>query len=301
MIHLDHNHAASLPAHANSPNLILANSPHADQSAASPWSSPSRDPRPFYPDSQEHAPPDSSEQPAQDEPQGSPSLPHSAGPGAPTDSQNPLSLSEPSPRSTADARSPPPDSNSSLTPPPDAATPNPATEAPSQPPEDTTDNAGMAEHSGAQGSEEVDKASRQSTPLSELSSAPETAPDDENTGGDAQSNSKDPGADAGDVGTSSSSQQASSSNAGSHHQQNASTRSTASGGEQSASTGGQAPKQGSDGTLSRQHSQASSLSPTHSKAPSLDPKVVSILELNSLLLRYVALQLAGNLDAQCSF
>lgn len=122
MIPLDHNHSSA----------VLASSPHADRHAALPWSSPPRDPRPSYPDSQEHAPAECSEQPVDaDEAQEPPSLSPSA---APADAQQHTPLPEPSPRGTADARSPPPDSNSSLTPPPEAATPKPAAEAPSQPP-----------------------------------------------------------------------------------------------------------------------------------------------------------------------
>ncbi|KAI9063479.1 hypothetical protein FKP32DRAFT_1603650 [Trametes sanguinea] len=348
MIHLDHNHSSSIPAHANSPTLSVLppNAPHApssdQQHAILPWTSPSRDQsqRAFYPDSQEQqfpnpqdasVPPPDSQQLADKAQQDPPPAPPAVDPLPPpsTNAEAP-SHSEPSPNSPADARSPPADSTSSLTPPPDAATPNPATEAPDDPPGKTapapSDSAAMPDNAPPpsqqqqqQTADDVEKASRQSTPLSELSSAPETAPDDENTaadgsstkgtdggaketnGGEGNGVSKDglsAGADR-DGAAVASSQQSSSAEAGSLPQQNTSTGAVAGqqahpGGDQGASVGGLAPHKSHhqamgqsampDGTPSRQHSQ-SSLSPTHSKAPSHDPKVVSILELNSLLLR----------------
>ena len=72
-------------------------------------------------------------------------------------------------------------------------------DAPEDPPGQVPTDDGGAENkdkSADQAANEVERASRQSTPLSELSSAPETAPDDENGAADGSSNATD-----GDVGS----------------------------------------------------------------------------------------------------
>ncbi|KAI0773731.1 hypothetical protein C8Q74DRAFT_1368292 [Fomes fomentarius] len=184
MIHLDHNHSSiSGPANPQ----ILPNSPHSDQHPIlQQWSSPARDTRPFYHDSQEQFLPNSpNSQPQSDNSSSAPSAPSLPPPSQPPDAENP-SLHQPTSSSPTSARSPPADSSSSLSPPPDATTPNHPMDAPDDPPGQaaTTDNGGVEseEKTGKQAADELDSASRQSTPLSELSSAPETAPDDDDNG-----------------------------------------------------------------------------------------------------------------------
>lgn len=184
MIHLDHNHSSiSGPANPQ----ILPNSPHSDQHPIlQQWSPPARDTRPFYHDSQEQFLPNSpNSQPHSDNSSSAPSAPSLSAPSQLAHPENP-SLHEPTLSSPTSARSPPADSSSSLSPPPDATTPNHAMDAPDDPPGQaaTTDNGGAEseEKTGKQAADELDRASRQSTPLSELSSAPETAPDDDDNG-----------------------------------------------------------------------------------------------------------------------
>ncbi|KAI0751210.1 hypothetical protein C8Q80DRAFT_1268487 [Daedaleopsis nitida] len=176
MIHLDHNHSPSITGPSKPQNLVLSNSPHPDH--LQHWSSPARDARSFYQDTQDQFLSDSSKSPAHPD---SSSDPGSATlPPATSGDAEDSSLPEPSPNSPADAPSPPADSTSSLTPPPDVATPNHAPDAPDDPPgKAATDNGGVEnEERAEQAEDQVERASRQSTPLSELSSAPETAPDE---------------------------------------------------------------------------------------------------------------------------
>ncbi|KAI0722019.1 hypothetical protein C8T65DRAFT_172759 [Cerioporus squamosus] len=288
MIHLDH----SIPGPANSQNHILPNSPH--------WSSPGRDGRPFYHDSQEQFLSDSSKTPAQpDNPPAEPVSPESSVPAAngtvtPAEAEQP-SLPAPSPSTPAEARSPPPDSTSSLTPPPDAASPNHTMDAPEALPEPqvSTDDSGVEnqEKSGDQVANEVEGASRQSTPLSELSSAPETAPDDENGAADGPSNATEGDGGSKDVSEGQANVSTSTREPQPQNAPNSSPNRTptvlARRPSENFVDGSVAPKM-------EQHTQSpmpdglSSHAPNPSaptKASSPDPKVVSILELNSLLLR----------------
>ncbi|RDX52942.1 hypothetical protein OH76DRAFT_1343952 [Lentinus brumalis] len=260
MIHLDHNHT-SIPGPADSQNHILPNSPH--------WSSPGRDGRPFYQESQEQFLSDSSKTPAQpDNPTAErvssdtqSSVPAANGAMTPAEAEE-SSLHAPSTSSPDEARSPPPDSTSSLTPPPDAASPNHTMDAPAAPPEQVpTDDGGVQnqERSSDQAANEVERASRQSTPLSDLSSAPETAPDDENGAADGPTNATE-----GDGGSTDAAE----------GQTNGAIRPRSSLEQQT-----QSPMP--DGLSSSHTSHPSA--PTKASPP--DPKVVSILELNSLLLR----------------
>lgn len=321
MIHLNHNHSSSIPGPANPQNLILSGSPHADQHRILPWGSPSREARPFYSDSQDqHVAPDPSKQPAPssslqpDKPSdSSPSAATSQAPpsATPSDTQDP-SLPQPSPATPAGGPSPPADSSSSLTPPPDATTPHHAMDAPDDPPgqttattngdPDTTEKPGEHQQLPAAGAstgsaaDDTDKASRQSTPLSELSSAPETAPDDEAPGsakesGDGGADGRH-GADASSSGGGSASQQKGSSDpvaapsvaakdSPARPQNASSALADAAAGVQLASAVGAHIK------TEPLRNSASPAQGTPGKALVLDPKVVTILELNALLLRCV--------------
>lgn len=193
MLHLDQNHSSLSPPHSKS-NLILSGSPRPDQHAllASSWSPPnSRDEHSFYP------PPSDQQQSDNTHPQSGTDVPAVT---EPTDVQlpdHPSSLGPPSPGHAQDTKpSDPPASaspteatepTSPLTPPPDNTSPAfPSTELPEGEPTTTTtaDTEGGSE-AKVEGNTEVDKASRASTPLSELSSAPdaEDPPDDETKAG----------------------------------------------------------------------------------------------------------------------
>ncbi|KAL6306816.1 hypothetical protein BKA93DRAFT_823990 [Sparassis latifolia] len=190
MIHLDRNHPSPI-AHHPKGNLILADSNHADQHPILSWSAPARDDRAFYQDHQDQFLKDISSKPAiqTENPaivKDAPSIPSSAlGPVTPGDAEDPK-LPGPSPSSPADAPSPIADSSSSLSPPPETATPAPADPDPvdGPAPEMTAEGADErpVETQGESSGEvdnEVDRASRQSTPLSELSSAPDLDEDSE--------------------------------------------------------------------------------------------------------------------------
>ncbi|CCM03978.1 uncharacterized protein FIBRA_06134 [Fibroporia radiculosa] len=176
MIHLDRGHSSAI-AHPKS-NLIL---PDADQHSLSSWSAPTRNtPLQLY---QEHpdpyplpglesprpsAPPDA---PPADPPSKQPAA---RGPITPADAEDPK-LPEPSPASPPPT-SPAADSSSSLSPPPDTATPSapPEPEAKDGPPaEPAPQGSERNPDDKGEAAEDVDRASRQSTPLSELSSAPD--------------------------------------------------------------------------------------------------------------------------------
>ncbi|THH27712.1 hypothetical protein EUX98_g6474 [Antrodiella citrinella] len=182
MIHLDRNHTSP---HATS-NLILDNPPPSDQHSALSWSGPSRDDRPFYqepehqslpptlPDIPNDAATPLAPAPSQPSPQQDPT--HSAISTTTLDdsSSNDAAVAsdskDPDPAYSSPGHvpttSPALKSSSSLTPPPDANSPtSPA--VPSVPP----DTSPEANPDGD--IDEIEKASRASTPLSELSSAPE--------------------------------------------------------------------------------------------------------------------------------
>ena len=321
MIHLDHNHSPSIPGPTKPQNLILSNSPRSDQHRVVSWSTPTRDARPFYQDPQEVSltdpskpPPSLSDNSSSDPPPSSST--HSLPPGnLPTPAPENPSLPDPSTSSPNDSRSPPADTSSSLSPPPDAATPSNAMDPPDDPPGQPpkTDGTGDADKptDQQQAADEVDRASRQSTPLSELSSAPETAPDDEADNGDAADNldtakAKSGGevqnSPSGVVKVSSSSSAVSTSTKGGmpgSQSQNLSLSPNKALGDDSLAASGDQNTISPDGTmapnmaLGHQSGQSSlpdatssSQTSVSSKAPSLDPKVISILELNSLLLRF---------------
>ncbi|OBZ71872.1 hypothetical protein A0H81_08085 [Grifola frondosa] len=137
MIHLDRNHSSTIARHSKPANLILSNPPHPDQHQILSWASPTRDARPYYQESQEQFLTDTpSKLSVQSDIAPIPDLssqPSSLGPITPGDAEDPK-LPEPSPSSPADPRSPPADSSSSLTPPPDASTSPVAAENADEPP-----------------------------------------------------------------------------------------------------------------------------------------------------------------------
>ncbi|KAH9921506.1 uncharacterized protein BXZ73DRAFT_104395 [Epithele typhae] len=248
MIHLDHNHPASIPGPANPQNLALS-SPHADQHRIPSWSSPSRDARPFLPDSQGHPflttptpdpnpNPDTSADPAPDASADAPA------PAPALDADEPPVPQQSSPDHPG-GPSPPADSSSSLTPPPDATTPHRSMDAPED-------------------QDVADKTSRQSTPLSDLSSPPETAPDENDTPNGA------PESVASDAGVADA--------------------------KYAAKDGASSPARAAFATVKpepmsnhQRHAGEGPLVPKREpsldgKAAKPDPKVVAILELNSLLL-----------------
>ena len=236
------------------------------------------------------------------------------------DAENP-SLPEPTSVSPTDARSPPADTSSSLSPPPDATTPSHAMDAPDDPPGQppALGGAGDVQKSGEHNAaaDEVERASRQSTPLSELSSAPDTAPDDEPANGDGQASTADgdaakaksagedavPPSAAGNVSLSGAVASASTKDglSASQQQQQQNSSSLAAQAPSSTNPDGSMAARGDQNTdftmvpkmaLGQQHGQSSlpdgtPSSHTPTKPSSHDPKVVSILELNSLLLRSV--------------
>lgn len=192
MIHLDRGHSSAIAGHSKS-NLILADPPHADQHSLLPWSPSTRTDTSFYHESQEtftltsDAPKSTtpSDPLSAGQKQEHPSSTTNHGPITPGDAEEPK-LPEPSPSSPAGPHSPVADTSSSLTPPPDAATPS-ATAAqganadkPSTAGGETAaaESEALREEDKADVSEEVEKASRASTPLSELSSAPDDEEED---------------------------------------------------------------------------------------------------------------------------
>ncbi|KAH8074937.1 hypothetical protein BXZ70DRAFT_744128 [Cristinia sonorae] len=182
MIHLDRNHSSP---HATS-NLILDNIPPSDQHSLLSWSGPPRDDRPFYQDSEvpdiPSIHPDIAAKDAPSSPRSSPSLRTDApytSTHAPSESLVDIPL-EDAPESKeedptlsspglANITSPTLGSSSSLTPPPDANSPaspsRPESLDPSAPPNSGSEGVTEGE------TDDVEKASRASTPLSELSSA----------------------------------------------------------------------------------------------------------------------------------
>ena len=199
MIHLDRGHSSAIAGHSKS-NLILADPPHADQHSLLPWSPSTRTDTSFYHESQEPftltsdapRPTTPSDPPSAGQKQEHPGSTTNHGPITPGDAEEPK-LPEPSPSSPADLRSPVADTSSSLTPPPDAATPSAAAAqgANADKPEAAGGEAAAAEaetlrkEDKADVIEDVEKASRASTPLSELSSAPDDDEEDKTKEEDA--------------------------------------------------------------------------------------------------------------------
>ncbi|KAH9950162.1 hypothetical protein B0H21DRAFT_27595 [Amylocystis lapponica] len=180
MIHLDRNHPSPIAPSAKS-NLILTDSNHADQHQILSWSAPARDDRPYYQDQAPFLPDKTIKRPAHPDAPLADAIPSSdpsstINPITPGDTEDPK-LPEKSPSSPADVPSPIAESTSSLTPPPDAVSPSAPVDAhPGDAPPAHVTEEGAGEASGKDhpaSAEEVDKASRQSTPLSELSSAPD--------------------------------------------------------------------------------------------------------------------------------
>jgi hypothetical protein len=190
MLHLDQNHSSLSPPHSKS-NLILSNSPRPDQHALLSWSPPARDDRPFFhqqhdqqADSPAPLPPDSADPAARTLPD-----PSSLGPSSPGHAADTSQLTEP-PTSTSPTDQPSP--ASSLTPPPDTTSPPfSSTDLPDNelPIPTTTQGTEGDTENKVESNTEVDKASRASTPLSELSSAPDAddPPDTEKKTGESAS------------------------------------------------------------------------------------------------------------------
>ncbi|KAI0346963.1 hypothetical protein BDW22DRAFT_1425055 [Trametopsis cervina] len=184
MLHLDQNHSSLSPPHSKS-NLILSNSPRPDQHTLLSWSSPARDDRAFYqPQQDQSQPAQAKPDPVEDSPDNKPRRPSSSlGRPSPANEDNKPPSDPPTSTSPAEATSP----ASSLTPPPDTTSPAfPSTELPEPQTEAKVDRAEGEGEPTVDGSAEVEKASRASTPLSELSSAPdgEEPPDGERRAGE---------------------------------------------------------------------------------------------------------------------
>lgn len=177
MLHLDQNHTSLSSPHSK-PSVILSNTPRTDQHNLLSWSNPNRDERPpFFQESQEQPVAEKTSTPPikPDVPAASTETPTepaaatgSTAPGNAEDSK----LSD-QPPSTPDATSPALESTSSLTPPP--STTSPAFSSVELP---DGDSSAQPKVEGTEEEEQTkadigDKASRASTPLSELSSAPE--------------------------------------------------------------------------------------------------------------------------------
>lgn len=194
MLHLDQNHSSLSPPHSKS-NLILSSSPRLDQPSLLSWPSATRDDRAFCQEQSPLEKPDTAPAPKQDPQQATTA---SAGPDTadplgnttPGNAEDPKQP-DPSSTSTTDPTSP----TSSLTPPPDTTSPAfPSSELPDG------ESATQLKVDGTEGevrvkveaNTEVEKASRASTPLSELSSAPDA---DEPPDGDRKAANEDaPGA-----------------------------------------------------------------------------------------------------------
>lgn len=179
MLHLDQNHNSLSPPHSKA-NLILSNTPRPDQSSLISWSAPARDERPQFQQSQQDTASDQPTPSVNTDPV--PATKHAQESVAASDAITPGNaddpkLSDTSPTSPADATSPAVESSSSLTPPPDNASPTftstglPEGETATQHKVEGSEEDEQGKGEGAV--EEVDKASRASTPLSELSSAPD--------------------------------------------------------------------------------------------------------------------------------
>lgn len=187
MIHLDRNHSSPIVSNPKS-NLILQSSAHSDQHQLLSWSTPDHDDTSFYQGAQEQYladPPDNSLSLTPDAPAAlttekdstsSTTVSSSAiGPITPGDAEDPK-LPESSPSSPADVLTPAAPSTSSLTPPPpEISTPNHSVDVEERAQEEFTQPSTeeVVTTAPAGDVEEPDRTSRQSTPLSELSSAPD--------------------------------------------------------------------------------------------------------------------------------
>ncbi|KIP09807.1 hypothetical protein PHLGIDRAFT_125957 [Phlebiopsis gigantea 11061_1 CR5-6] len=173
MLHLDQNHSSLSSPHSK-PSVILSNTPRPDQHNLLSWSAPNRDERPpFFQEPHEHPVADKPFTPPikPDAPAANTEAPTAAtGPIAPGNAEDPK-LSD-QPPSTPDATSPALESTSSLTPPPSATSPAfSSVELPDGEPSTQQRVEGTEEEEQAK-VDSGDNASRASTPLSELSSAP---------------------------------------------------------------------------------------------------------------------------------
>jgi hypothetical protein len=183
MLHLDQNHGSSLSSpHAKPSSLILSSAPRPDQQSLLSWSVPNPDERTFFQEQQEH--------PAAEQPSTPPIKPDALHTSVETPTEQAVStesqppghaedskLAEHSPSSPPDATSPALESTSSLTPPPSNTSPAfslidlPDPEAADH---QRVEGADDEEKTKGDASGDVaEKPSRASTPLSELSSAPE--------------------------------------------------------------------------------------------------------------------------------
>lgn len=181
MLHLDHNHTTSALSPHTKPNLILSDTPQPDQHSVLSWSAPATDDETFKPDGNKDqsvankppTPPSQPDPPPSLEPAVDAEPPSDITPADADDPKPP----ELSPSSPLDATSPALESNSSLTPPPDSTSPAfppvalPVGEPSSQPNLEPSEDEPKSKPE--EGTEAVDAASRASTPLSELSSAPD--------------------------------------------------------------------------------------------------------------------------------
>lgn len=186
MLHLDHNHTSALSPHTT-PSLIPSDTPQSDQHPLLSWSAPAVEPTPSADDesfkfdqNKDQSLPDKLATPPS-QPDALPATQtatHADPPSTvPTVNEDELKPPEPVPSSPADATSPAIESTSSLTPPPDST--SPAFPPVTLPTEEASTQANLEQQGGEQknkaegDTEEIDKASRASTPLSELSSAPD--------------------------------------------------------------------------------------------------------------------------------
>lgn len=185
MIHVDQNHHTS--ALSPKQNLIL---PTTDQHNIISWSPLRHDDKPFLQDQDNYLSESTTGIQPDLDPPNNPSNNDSAaslpGPVTPVDDNDPVLTrisASPSTASPADAA----DRSSSLTPPPDSGSPHPVSQSQDltntfgEPPSDSVDAAREEEEEEEVAKKEeeeeqaVEKLSRQSTPLSELSTAPEQA------------------------------------------------------------------------------------------------------------------------------
>ncbi|GJE84801.1 hypothetical protein PsYK624_008770 [Phanerochaete sordida] len=201
MLHLDQNHSTLSSPHAK-PNLILPSTARPDQHPLRSW--PGHDEKPIVQEQQdpavgEHAaiPPIKPDVPGTNT-ETPPEPAAATGSTAPGNAEDPK-VEDQSPHSPADATSPAIESTSSLTPPP--STTSPAFSSVDLPDGETTEQqkvegSEVEDKSKAEASAEAaEKPSRASTPLSELSSAPEG--DEPSAGDKKESEEKKAGADAG--------------------------------------------------------------------------------------------------------
>lgn len=181
MLHLDRTHHSPLSPHTKA-DLIPSDTPQPDQQPLLSWSAPATDDETFKfdtnSDQQTVADKPPTPPPVTEEPQPTEAIAEPPA-DAPANADDPKPPEQDVPPSSPplDAKSPARERSSSLTPPPDSTSPafpsvalpvdEPATEPTLEPQE------GEQKPKSEEESAEVDKASRASTPLSELSSAPD--------------------------------------------------------------------------------------------------------------------------------